>query len=157
MVANRSIKDLAVTRFSGCGHMIQSISRSWKDGDGRQSRVRTRGVMGAVLDKVCREAFLWASEERPKCSEGENHAVLREESILDTPRRPCRGPQGRRPGVCEHQQDGDKAGVKREKGRWEAVRSGTRAGPRLCRALQAMVRGALWRVSAGQECDMVYA
>lgn len=89
-----------------CGHTIQSISRSWKDGDGQESRVRTRGVMGAVLDNVVRRAFLWTSEERPECSAGENHAVLQRESILETLRRLCKGPQGRRPRVCEDRQDG---------------------------------------------------
>lgn len=83
--------------------------------------------------------FLWTSEERPECNEGENRAVLRGESILDTLRRPCKDPEGRRPGVCEDQQDGAEAGAKRAKGRWEAVKSGRRAGPRPCRALQAMV------------------
>lgn len=83
--------------------------------------------------------FLWTLEKRPKCSEGENRAVLWGERILDTLRRPCKGPERRRPVVCEDQQDGAQAEAKRVKGRWEAVRLGRRAGPRPCRALQAMV------------------
>lgn len=58
--------------------------------------------------------------------------------------------------MCEDQQDGAQAEAKRVKGRWEAVRLGRRAGPRPCRALQAMVQEAQWRVPAGQKDDMVY-
>lgn len=57
MAANKSVKDLAVTWFSLLWPHDTKRIKELEDGDGRESRVRTRGVMGAVLEKWSGEPF----------------------------------------------------------------------------------------------------